>query len=274
MSEENRSEEEVWNAISAFEQILEAMPEDRVALQTLYEAYERLGDVHHALNYLIRLATVIVDERDATAASSITEKLKQLGGDDPAALQVLEDLENLALLATQDSAPASATRAPRRRNFDLSPELSLAWSLHQEGLFDEEQYAHIVQDLTESSSKTLDVPISVLHVLEDRHFPNIPKIMGHLCKTSGYPPVLVSDFDIQPDVYETLPMTFMSQRGALVFDRMGKDLLIAILNPMNEELMMDVCAAATCDCHFYLTTAEAYDLSLQKIRAELKNRGH
>ena len=37
-------EAEIWNAINAFEQMLEAMPNDRVSLEALSHAYEQIGD--------------------------------------------------------------------------------------------------------------------------------------------------------------------------------------------------------------------------------------
>ena len=38
------TEAEVYNVIAAFEQILDAEPNDRVALETVQEAYEKIGD--------------------------------------------------------------------------------------------------------------------------------------------------------------------------------------------------------------------------------------
>ena len=61
-------EEEIWSAISAFEQILEAMPNDRASLEALAHAYEQIGDQTRGLDYLIRLTQVVLEEGDGGTA--------------------------------------------------------------------------------------------------------------------------------------------------------------------------------------------------------------
>ena len=48
-------EAEVWSAISAFEQILEAIPNDRASLEALSNTYEQIGDHTKAKEYMLRL---------------------------------------------------------------------------------------------------------------------------------------------------------------------------------------------------------------------------
>ena len=68
-------EEEVWNAIAAFEQILEAMPNDRASLEALCHAYEQIGDHTRAKDYVIRLVDVLVEEGDGAAAKRLSDRL-------------------------------------------------------------------------------------------------------------------------------------------------------------------------------------------------------
>ena len=65
------AEEKIWDAISAFEQILEAMPDDRASLEALAHAYEQIGDHARAKDYTIRLGGVLVSESDAEAAAIV-----------------------------------------------------------------------------------------------------------------------------------------------------------------------------------------------------------
>ena len=53
------SEAELWNAIAAFEKILEALPNDRVSLETLVGAYEKIGDYARSLEFAFRLTRVL-----------------------------------------------------------------------------------------------------------------------------------------------------------------------------------------------------------------------
>ena len=59
MAEDTKSDKSsdanVRDAIVAFEQILEAIPDDRVALEMLAEAHEQAGNKDKAVEYLARL---------------------------------------------------------------------------------------------------------------------------------------------------------------------------------------------------------------------------
>ncbi|MBN1269907.1 MAG: hypothetical protein JXB04_09980 [Kiritimatiellae bacterium] len=264
------AESEVYNVISAFEQILQAMPTDRVALETLHEAYEKIGDQAHALNYLVRLAQVVVEEGDAVAAPKLAEKLKKAGGADAQVTEALKGLQGLiALKATQpgeaEAAEAAATRR-RRRAVDITAELALAWNLLQAEEISQDDYTSIVQDLTESTTKQIGTPISVLHVLSDRQFKNADKILTFMSKDSGLPIITLDRFDIRPEAYNMLPPEFSSQHGALVFDLLGGEPLVAILNPHETELRAEVARLAGAKCHFFLVTASDYDLALKKMK--------
>ena len=62
----------------------------------------------------------------------------------------------------------------------------------------------------------------------------------------------------------------MMHRGAIVFELMGRDALVAILNPYDTELRKDVESITGKKCHFYMVSAESYDNCLGMIRAALK----
>ena len=265
------AETEVWNAISAFEQILEAMPEDRLALETLQEAYEKIGDQAQALNYLVRLAKVMLQEGDTAGALGLQQKLTSLGGKDPAAQEILETLQQLqGSTATAADGPAAAAvetrgKAPARR-LDISNEMSLAWELAQAGEITQDEYTEVVHDLTENSTKALNSPVTVLHVLEDRQYKNRERIHAYLAKLSGTPLITLSSFDLQPAAFNMIPMDIMARQGAIAFDQMAQDLLVAILNPFNKDLQENIKAVTGRECHFYLVSAADFETALEKIR--------
>lgn len=269
------AETEVWNAISAFEQILEAMPEDRLALETLQEAYEKIGDQAQALNYLVRLAKVMLQEGDTMGALGLQPKLISLGGKDPSAREILETLQQLqgstkpAAAAPAAAAAATAVetrgKAPARR-LDISNEMSLAWELAQAGEITQDEYTEVVHDLTENSTKALNSPVTVLHVLEDRQYKNRERILAYLAKLSGTPLITLSAFDLQPAAFNMIPMDLMARQGAIAFDQMAQDLLVAILNPFNKDLQENIKAVTGRECHFYLVSAADFETALEKIR--------
>ena len=76
MAKSKGLEEEIWSAISAFEQILEAMPNDRASLEALTHAYEQIGDHTRSAEYAMQLAEVVIDSGDDKAAAELVEKLR------------------------------------------------------------------------------------------------------------------------------------------------------------------------------------------------------
>lgn len=268
----NASEREVRDAIAAFEQILEAIPNDRMALETLIEAYEQINDKKKALEYVIRLAEVIDEDRDAETAPRFIEKLRVLGANDPSAKQILERLQKLVVPARKQPEPTAPRKAPvsKRKVIDVTAEMALAWNLVQAGELTQEDYSNVVHDLTEISSKNIEVPVTVLHVLHDRTFKNLDKVLTFLSSQSGLPIIALSNFEVQKDTFKLLPEEFMMHRGAIVFELMGRDALVAILNPYDTELRTDVESITGKACHFYMVSAESYDNCLGTIRATLK----
>ena len=183
----NASEREVRDAIDAFEQILEAIPNDRMALETLIDAYDQINDRKKALEYVVRLAEVIDEDRDTETAPRLIQKLRALGSNDPSAKQMIEKLQKLVVPTRKAEAPTAprSTPLPKRKVIDVTAELALAWNLVQAGELTQEDYSNVVHDLTESSSKKVEVPVTVLHVLHDRTFKNLDKVLTFLSSQSG-----------------------------------------------------------------------------------------
>lgn len=270
MEKENKktrdaTESEVRDVIAAFEQILEAVPNDRLALETLFDAYRQIGDLATALGYLVRLGQTAADDGDKESAPDLISKLNSIGGSSPEAQQTIARLEKLL---ERKHEPTAASRAAenKRKAVDITPELALAWNLTQAGELSQEDYSNVVHDLSENSSRNVEVPITVLHVLHDRAFKNIDKVMNFLSTDSGLPILNLSSFEVQKDAYKALPIEVMMHRAALPFEAMGEDLLVAILNPYDTELQEDMRRVTGRKCHFYLVTSETYDACLAGIR--------
>lgn len=255
---------ELKSAIVAFEQILDAEPNDRLALETLGDAYERMDDRPKALVYLIRLAEVVANENDTKMAPELVNRLKAFG----ATAEIQAAQNRLHEVINKGTANEAATRAepPARRSHDITREVSLAWDLLQAGEITQEEYATVVQDLSENSTKTIDVPVTVLHVLQDRNFKNLERVLAFLTHSSGVPFISLAHFELQPDLARMLPADYMSRRGAIVYEKLGRDLLVAVLNPLDADLQADVRKVTDRRCHFYLTSAADYDSTLTNLR--------
>jgi len=263
-------ESEVWSAIAAFERILEATPNDRAALETLHDAYQRIGQTSKAIEYLIRLAQTILDENDTDAAPGVLRRLQALGQEDETLNDIVEQLTDLVGEIPDPGGPQeTAPRESRRKTIDITSELSLAWSLLQAEELTQDQYSSVVHDLSESSTRAADTPVSVLHVLHGRGFSQIDKIIAFLSNDTSTPVLSLKNFEIPQEAHTLLPLEFMATRGAIVFELMGDDALVAILNPYDTELREQVERLTARKCHYYLVHPGDYDNTLHDIRKTL-----
>ena len=267
-------EEEVWIAISAFEQILEAMPNDRASLEALSHAYEQIGDHTRAKDYLVRLARVVVDEGDAAGASQLAEQLNAYADEDSEVAGVRDTLVKRFAAgdttasddAYADSLPDEQPEEPRYEAFNLADELSFAWALLESKQLTQDEYAAVVQDLTEMSSSEGKATVSVLHALELRAFKHLERLLVAVSKQTGAPIITLSLFDIQHRAITALPPDFMARRGAAVFDFIGNEALVAVMNPFDQKLRKSVGALLKRPCHFFMTLPSEFDAVALRAR--------
>lgn len=261
----NESPDELQNTISMFEQILEVMPSDQLALRTLYKAYLHLDDRDKAFDRLNRLADALLEEYESEDIFYLVKQFNLFADYNGAAVAArLEMLTSLATEASESSDLGAAGTVTVER--DIDQEMALAWRLFEEELLSHEEYSSVVTDLTESSSRNMAVPATVLHVFSDRGFKHIGRIMHYMVEHSGMPYISLSSFELREGICDALPLEFVQKRAALPFGKLGGDLMIAVLNPFNEGLVRDVETATGCTCHSYLVEPMEYDAALAQLQ--------
>ncbi|MDD5344868.1 MAG: hypothetical protein PHW12_10685, partial [Smithella sp.] len=269
-------EAEIMNAILAFEQILEAMPNDKASLEALSHAYEQLGDHTKAKDYFIMLARVIMEENDHETIKEMLPKIKTYGFDDADAKKLADKMEKMVALHTEASAklplaPTADQKTTARKaeaikaTFNMAEELALAWNLMEAKEITQEAYANIVQDLTEMSAGDSAATVSVLHVLEARGFKGIERIICYLASQCSAPYISLANFEILYAPATVLPPEFITRRGAFIFDFIGKDATAVVLNPYDKQLRKDVEAISGRKCHFFVTLPSEFDQAVEKM---------
>jgi len=267
------SESEVWQAISAFEQILEVMPDDRSSLETLSHAYEHVGDRARALDYLLRLAAVVVSERDAEMASHVQERLAEYGEADEQVRSLNEQLQALQPNGVIDGADVPAAREPNTSDenapsmFRVTDELGFAWKLLEANEISQEDYAALAHDLAELSTDPHLTTVSVLHVLENKAYSGIERVMGYASRETKTPLVSVQSFEVPKEMSQLLPVDFMIRHGVVIFGTILDELLVAIMNPYNSRLREDVATRTGRACHFFMTPPGEFDTLITLLKA-------
>ncbi|MFO7535521.1 MAG: hypothetical protein R6X19_07555 [Kiritimatiellia bacterium] len=270
------AESEVWNAIAAFERILEVMPDDRTSLDTLVHAYIQLGDHTRALEYLLRLAKVVADERDAEAAAPLLEHLQLFAEMDPSIKALIDRLQGLVKGSPASGPEKTAVPAPGvaksllTRKANISDELALAWDLLEAEELTQEQYAEVVQDLTNISSNTLDKGVvSMLHVIDQRGYAHLDRILGIASRKGDVPIINLSNFELNDEAVFLLPVEFMIRQGVLPFDLLGPDVLIVIQNPYDRDLRKQLEQNLGRRCHFFLASPHEFNQAIGRVQKKI-----
>lgn len=276
-------ESEVWTAISAFEQILEAMPNDRASLDALSHAYQQIGDHTKAREYLFRYGTILVEEADVKAASELLDKLEKYADQDTRIQELIKTIQGMAEAEKRPEAASTAAEKKgaaaaqakvkaadiRNSGFNMHEEMSFAWNLSEAQQITQEEYASVIQDLTDLSASAVNSTVSVLHVLENRSFKNLEKIISYVSKECNTPIISLAFFELKPEPIALLPLDFMIRRGVLAFEQLGKEALVVIMNPYDKQLQKDVESATARKCHFFVSLPSEFDKALIKAREVL-----
>jgi hypothetical protein len=258
------------DSITMLEQILEVMPDDVMAVKALYTAYCQCDQRDRAFEYLGKLADNVFDSGDLDTVNFVMEHLQAFSDEFPS--ETAAQLARLRTMAApENTTPEKTTPAGgQQTDTDISEELALAWKLYEENQLSQEEYSSILHDLTEVSSKELNVPISVLHVLNDRGFSQMNRIMNYMSSRSGVPCISLLNFELPEAVGEVVPVDVAAHDGALPFGFFGNDLLVGVLNPFNNILVDKVEKVSGHRCHTYLISPEEYDPALEKFRTMKK----
>jgi len=272
--EQETPSSETLDAIAAFEGILEAVPDDVGALDVLVHTYQVVGDDAMAWEYLVRLVNVLIGQGQQAEAVMLADRVKELGADRPEKDELLRRIgsmpEAVANVHIETSTPLAMGGGAPSRSACMQSEMACAWGLKEADMLTEEEYASVVQDLTEISASESSLTVSVLHVLQDRAFLNTDRVMAFISRDTDVPIISATSFDTPTEVAELINHDFMVQNGVLVFEMVADEPLVVILNPYNEELRKHIEARLGKRCHFYLTLPSEFDAWIARATAKKK----
>ncbi len=213
-------------------------------------------------NALAALATAIVDAGDgALAAWTLPQMLaseRQFG--------ILTSLtESLKRLVAQSSLSGADADALRNGPGWLAPAAPafVAVKLLAGGMVSEGEFIVMAEDLANRAplggATGRNAIHSALHILDARWRPRVARAMVYLARDAVTPLIPLSRFQPPRDVFRALSPEFMERRGALAFDRLDDQLMVAVLNPYDEVLRGDVRQCVRKPCAFFLAFPGEYD---------------
>jgi len=262
------SRQELEETVEMLEHILEVMPDDLFTLRALYETSLKLEHPEKAFEALARLDEQARVAQNLEIIDFVLTQYELISDDSPEMQERIILLQEIRCVAglMVDEPPASAPAEMQSEGARLDAEMALAWELFQDEQLSQDEYSNVLHDLTEMSSRQMAVPVTVLHILQDRQFGRMERLMTYLCHKAEVPIMILSQFEGAEEIGKELPLDFIAHNGAIPFAQVGNELLLAVLNPFDKELLNEAQVLSGRRCHPYLVTPEEYDHHLGKIR--------
>lgn len=252
----------IHEAIAFFEKMLQTMPDDRVSLEFLAGAYEQTGKPEKARQAWVQLAQAVLRAGDTEQATALRPRLDPYLGDAQVA-ELVGRLEELLAAAARPGgtimrlggtrSEAAGTLEPGQLHMAAAfEEVNLAWLLHERGFLDSAEYENLTVELTEGSHDIPASPVSALCGLHRIHPEKTDAAVLLLAEMYATVPLRLDAFEMDVAAASALPAVFVRIKGTIPFARMGRTLLVALLNPSDRKLRAEVEALAGCPCAFFL----------------------
>lgn len=268
---EQKIDQKLAEGIAYFEQMLQAMPEDRTTLEFLSVAYAQAGNQDKCRNALISLSKVLIKEGDFESAIRIAERLETFD----------DDLAKITALKVRAAAAPTPTLEPEKPSEETIAADNIVLAIREGKAAESELVTHLLsrrsiddktadsiqRHLDELPESSIPFLVSALAFLEKENIALAELCASHVADSSGCPPVPLASFDIPQKLRDILPEPLVKVRGAVPFAELGDVLLVALINPMDDKLRQKVEAAAGRHCRFFLCPPGAAEPVLDKLFA-------
>ncbi len=249
----------VQETIATFESMLEVFPEDISALESLLVAYQQVGDDEKLCEKAHKLIQLFGTSGDWNRIFDLADMILERQPDDAAALAALEEAKTRTGRVREERSRFATDEAAAELTFDLHGELDLAWFLLQHNVITQDQYESAVDRLTESSTSIKSgTPLAFLEELGEIDRVDMIRVVSFLAAEAGMPFVELSRCECQDEAACLIPLTLSRRLGILPFDRLGGEIMVAVLNPLGKALQQRIGKFLKANVHFFFTSPEEY----------------
>ena len=266
MADEPKFDARLEEGVAYFEQMLQLMPEDRVTLEFLVVAYEQLGRHEDGQKALVSLVKILIKERDTAALEGLLPRLEE--SDYPEAKALSLKVKTLVAPAPDltPEVPKEMTESEIVETISaaaVSSEIALLGELVDGKMISEEEAKRLKEQLEATPTVGQVFLVSALQILEKENPTALERCIAYLADRHGAPPVPLSAFEPPKGVVSSFPAFAMRIHGAVPFASIGKEALVAVLNPADEQLRAEL--SAVMPCRFYMTMPSAVEVALAKM---------
>lgn len=151
-------------------------------------------------------------------------------------------------------------------SMQLNHELELGEFLKRENVITDEACDTAVEQLINNSGDdSIATCLTLLTELNKLEHINMQRIYGVLSQKTNTPFIKVSQFDIPEELTELFSLKTAKRLGIVPFSQMGREFMVATLNPIDETLQNSLENYLKTKIHFYLTSADEIDTYYDKI---------
>ena len=252
--------------VAYFEQMLEIMPDDRTTLEFLVVAYDMLGQHEKGQKSLVSLTELLVKEHDLEALKGLLPRLKE---SDYAPAKALY----LKVSTLTAPAPDLTPEQPKELTEDektsiavheaLTAERKLLDLLKADGIISEEEFNQFESHLVKPSVQGRIFLISALGILKNENAGLYERAVELLADRFNAPPIPLAAFDPPTIYFKGYSERVLRLRGAVPFAKLGKTMLIAVVNPADMVLKAELESVGP--CRFYLADPSAIEAALDRV---------
>ena len=263
--EEPKFDARLAEGVAYFEQMLQLMPEDRVTLEFLVVAYEQLDRHEDSQKALVSLTKILIKEKDTAALEGLLPRLEASDYAEAKALALRVKTLTAPAPDLSPEVPKEMTESEMVESISdvaVKSELALVDELVDGGVLSEDDAKHVKAQVEVTPTAGQVFLVSALQILEKENSTALEKCMAYLADLHGVPPVPLAAFDPPKGLFAPFHALTLRVRGVVPFASVGKDTLVAVLNPADESLCAELSAATP--CRFYLAMPSAVEALLAR----------
>lgn len=275
-----------------YEQVLEKIPDDKFSIEALVDIYVKIGDQDKVDDFKERLRKIdageklsidtALEKKKSVRQVQITVTGKGAGQDRKISLNsrpsvsepVPSNWRRKSAELDQIKLTKSLEDIVFKMQNTLKSQVDLMINLYDIGVLNRKQFSRVVYELSKHKfSRDPQKPEMVMHMLERCPGVELEKIYYFLSRKSNLPYIDLSVMSYNAKLCTLFPKTLIFNQGLVIFKKIGSEYCIAVLNPLNIELMQETAALLNEKVHFYLTSAKEFDLFLEKRKFKSHTSG-
>ncbi len=272
-------EAQLAQTIEMFEVITQSQPQDYQSLEILKEAYSKLGREKEVISTSKRIAQAYVQMGQISSAILEYETILQRFPDDvdvQSALRQIETKANNFPAEAMMAEPATAGRAPglagraggqagKSAPLQVEDGRRTMHKIFVEGKVITSGDFELCWPTPDLSAPPNGVVEPFVQVLADKGILHADKAMKLLSDKSRFAYLPLNNYDIDMDLARSFPAETCQRWCILPFDRMSKSILVATVNPFNQQAAKELSEATPNRLLWYLVPPVELVKNLRKV---------